>query len=71
MTEALLLTDRQASQLLGVSRSKFHVLVADGAIPRLKVGGRAARYRRVDLEGFIERCAAEAQPATSSTIAAR
>ena len=40
----LLLTDREACARLGISRSKFHALVAEQRIPRLKIG-RAARYR--------------------------
>jgi excisionase family DNA binding protein len=62
VNEALLLTDVEVAELLGLSRSKFHVLVAEGMIPRLKIGGRSARSRRVDVEAFIERCAAEARP---------
>lgn len=57
--ETLLVNDGEASRLLGISRSKFHLLVAAGRIPRLKIG-RAARYRRADLLAFTERLAAEA-----------
>jgi len=56
--ETLLITDKEASRLLRISRSKFHVLVAEGRIPRLKLG-RSARYRRVDVLAFVERLAAE------------
>jgi excisionase family DNA binding protein len=51
--DALLVNDREASRLLGISRSKFHQLVAEGRIPRLKLG-RSARYRRADLMAYIE-----------------
>lgn len=57
--ETLLVNDAEASRLLGISRSKFHLLVAAGRIPRLKID-RAARYRRADLLAFTERLAAEA-----------
>jgi excisionase family DNA binding protein len=57
--ETLLVNDGEASRLLDISRSKFHLLVAAGRIPRLKIG-RAARYRRADLLAFTERLAAEA-----------
>lgn len=55
--ETLLVNDREASRLLGISRSKFHLLVADGRIPRLKLG-RAARYRRADIVDFAQNLAA-------------
>jgi excisionase family DNA binding protein len=48
-----LVDDDEASRLLGISRSKFHLLVSDGLIPRLKIG-RTARYRREDLQRFID-----------------
>ena len=57
--DALLLNDQEASRLLGISRSRFHVLVANGHIPRLKIG-RSARYRRVDLLAFVGRLALDA-----------
>jgi excisionase family DNA binding protein len=57
--ETLLLTDLEASRLLGISRSTFHVLVAEGRILRLKIG-RSARYRRADILIFTEILAAEA-----------
>jgi excisionase family DNA binding protein len=57
--EPVLVDDVEASRLLGISRSKFHALVANGLIPRLKIG-RSARYRPADLLAFIERLAAGA-----------
>jgi hypothetical protein len=48
--ETLLVNDREASRLLDISRSKFHLLVGAGRIPRLKLG-RCARYRRTDILG--------------------
>jgi excisionase family DNA binding protein len=58
--DTVLLTDEEASQALGISRSKFHLLVADGQILRLKLG-RSARYRKVDILAFTDRLAAEAR----------
>jgi excisionase family DNA binding protein len=58
--DAVLLTDEEASRALGISRSKFHLLVADGQILRLKLG-RAARYRKVDILAFTDRLAANAR----------
>jgi excisionase family DNA binding protein len=51
--DSLLVNDREASRLLSISRSKFHLLVSDGRIPRLKLG-RCARYRRTDILAFAE-----------------
>ncbi len=58
--ETLLVNDWEASSMLGISRSKFHVLVAEGRILRLKIG-RSARYRRADILTFTESLAAEAR----------
>jgi excisionase family DNA binding protein len=57
--DAILVRDEEAARLLGISRSKFHLLVADGQIARIKIG-RSARYRRADIVAFIERLADEA-----------
>lgn len=46
--QAPLLRDIEAARMLGISRSKFHTLVAAGEIRRLKLG-RCARYRRSDV----------------------
>lgn len=58
--ETLLVNDAEASRLLAISRSKFHMLVAEGRIRRVKLG-RSARYRRSDLLAFTERLAAQAE----------
>jgi excisionase family DNA binding protein len=58
--ETLLVNDREASRMLGISRSKFHLLVAEGRIVRLKIG-RSARYRRADILTFTESLAADAR----------
>jgi excisionase family DNA binding protein len=58
--ETLLVNDREASRMLGISRSKFHLLVAEGRILRLKIG-RSARYRRADILTFTDSLAADAR----------
>jgi excisionase family DNA binding protein len=58
--ETLLVNDAEASRLLAISRSKFHELVAQGRIRRIKLG-RSARYRRADLVAFTKGLAAEAE----------
>lgn len=64
--QPLLVDDDQASRLLGISRSKFHLLVAEGRIRRVKIG-RAARYRPADLVKYIEDTAGvENQPGNDS-----
>lgn len=70
--ESLLVNDSEASRLLRISRSKFHTLVAAGAIPRLKLG-RSARYRRTDILAFIEHLMAEADggPADAADVCRR
>jgi excisionase family DNA binding protein len=54
--DAFLVRDEEAARLLGISRSKFHLFVADGQIARIKIG-RSARYRRADIIASIERLA--------------
>ena len=49
----LLLTDCQAAELLGVSRSHFRELVRTGRAPEQVKLGRAARWRRDELQAWI------------------
>lgn len=58
--ETLLVNDTEASRLLSISRSKFHTLVAQGRIKRVKLG-RSARYRRADLLAFTDRLSDQAE----------
>jgi excisionase family DNA binding protein len=53
MGDPYLVRDEEAARLLSISRSKFHLLVADGLIERLKIG-RSARYRRVDVVAYAD-----------------
>jgi excisionase family DNA binding protein len=64
--ETLLVNDAEASRLLAISRSKFHLLVAQGRIPRIKIG-RSARYRWTDLLAYTEELASEAAENTDSS----
>jgi predicted DNA-binding transcriptional regulator AlpA len=47
-----LVTDREFASYIHVSRSKFHLLVAQGMIPKIKLG-RAARYDLADADHLI------------------
>jgi predicted DNA-binding transcriptional regulator AlpA len=48
-----LVTDREFASYIHVSRSKFHLLVAQGMIPKIKLG-RAARYDLADADRLID-----------------
>ena len=50
-----LVTIPAAAQLLGVSRSKLYELLAEGALPTVRIG-RSRRIAMVDLEAFVRRC---------------
>ena len=53
--EALLLSARDASELLGISRSLFYVLGSDGRLgPRSVAFGRRKLWRREELEAWVE-----------------
>jgi predicted DNA-binding transcriptional regulator AlpA len=52
--ERLLITDVQAAALAGVSRSTWNVLRAAGKVPACVKLGRAVRWRRLDVELWIE-----------------
>jgi excisionase family DNA binding protein len=54
LEKALLITDDQAAALLGLSRSTFWRRVADRSLPRpLRIGG-ATRWRRQEIEAFVQ-----------------
>ena len=48
----LLLSDKDAAALLGLSARTIRAMMADGRLPAIKVGG-STRIRRVDLDLFI------------------
>ena len=53
----LLLTTKQAAQILGVSTAFLERDRWAGArVPFVKVGSRAVRYRHSDLLAYIESC---------------
>jgi predicted DNA-binding transcriptional regulator AlpA len=52
---ALLIDDRAAATLAGISRSTFHVLRAGGKVgPQAIRLGRAVRYRRDEIVSWIQ-----------------
>jgi len=58
MTENLI-SDREASKLLGCGRSTLWRWAADGIIPKpLKIGGMS-RWKMSDIEKLIEKAEAE------------
>ena len=50
-----LVTIPAAAQLLGVSRSKLYELLAEGALPTVRIG-RSRRIAMVDPQAFVRRC---------------
>ena len=54
MSMPLLLTEVQAAALLSLSPRKVWELAAGGAIPFIKIGS-IKRYRRADLEAWVEK----------------
>jgi predicted DNA-binding transcriptional regulator AlpA len=54
LPEAMLIPDTAAAALAGVSRSTWHVLRAAGRVPRSVKLGRAVRWRRAEVELWIE-----------------
>jgi excisionase family DNA binding protein len=50
-----LLTHEEAAAYLAVSPRLMRRLVADHTIARIRVGARAIRYSRVDLDAYIDR----------------
>lgn len=52
-----LLTTAEAARLLGVSKAFLDRDRCKGArIPFLRIGSRAIRYRRADLDAYLESC---------------
>lgn len=55
-TDGLLLNGHQAAQFLNLSRSTFDRMVASGKVPKsVKVPGIGRRWKRTDLERFVEK----------------
>lgn len=55
---SLLLKDKEAAALLGISRATFWKRVGDGTLPGAIRIGAATRWRRDEIEGFIEQATA-------------
>lgn len=51
------LTPEELADYLGCGRTFAYQLLKNGSIPSLKIG-RLRRVRRLDVEQFLERCAA-------------
>lgn len=49
------LSDREAAEYIGISRSAIWRLIKDGSLPPCRIGGRTL-IRRVDIDAFLERC---------------
>jgi len=52
MSERLTLTRVEAAEIIGISRAKIDELIACGAIPSLKIGGRRL-FLRSSLEAWL------------------
>jgi len=52
VTTTHLLSRREASQYLAISPRKLDSLVADGDLPRVKIGS-CVRFERADLEAYV------------------
>lgn len=51
--QPLLLTPKEAAQMLAISERTLWTLSNSGSIPRLKIGA-SVRYKFKDLEKFVE-----------------
>lgn len=47
-------TAKQAAEYLGVSVGRLHNLVSEGRLPRHGEKGTGLRFRRVDLDAYVE-----------------
>ena len=48
------LSSREAAEYLGISRGTLHNVVSSGRLPRHGDPGRRLRFRRADLDAYIE-----------------
>lgn len=53
LAQSAILRIDPAARYIGVSRSMLYVLIERGELLRLKLGGRAAGVRRVDLDDWL------------------
>ena len=54
MNTKLLLTVREAADVLGISRTAIYLLLQRGEIPSVKIG-RSRRIKRKDIESYVNR----------------
>ena len=64
------LTPKQAAKYVGISEGALRLWRAEGKGPRyFRAGEKLVRYRRVDLDSWIEARLSEARPNASSLTA--
>jgi len=70
LREGDLITIEQALRLLPVSKSLFHQILADGAVPHIRISASGSRRGRVLVEraGLEAYVAALRQPAPARTV---
>ena len=57
MTANDLMTRPEVEELLGMGRSSIYRLMREGHFPEpIRIGQRAVRWRRSELEAFLEQC---------------
>ena len=57
MTTYELMTRPEVEELLGMSTSSVYRLMREGHFPEpIRIGQRAVRWRRSELEAFLEQC---------------
>lgn len=56
MDTKLLLTVREAAEVLGISRTAIYLLLQRGEIPSVKIG-RSRRITRQEIERYVSRLA--------------
>lgn len=71
LADPLLLTDVQAAALVGVSRAHWHRLRAAGKLPPAIKLGRSCRWRRRDLELWIEHSCPDSAAMRAILVSAR
>lgn len=70
-TEPLLICDREAAALCGLSRATWHRLRAAGRLPPAVRLGRAVRWRRLEIERWIAASCPDARTWAAMTAAGR
>ena len=56
--QRLLLSVAEVAAELGCGRDTVYALLASGALPSVKLGGRLRRIRRADLAAYVDSLAA-------------